>query len=64
MRLKYLDLRNNTDMNTVISSDLEQIWTPAFLFPNTKYGQRAFFKNEVATVAIEIINDKFKRKTF
>ena len=59
IRLKYLDLRNITDMNTVFTSDLERIWTPALLFPNTKYSQRVVFKNDSAIVAIQIIEGKF-----
>ncbi len=58
IRLKYLDLKNITAMNTVITSDLEEIWTPVLFFTNTKISQRVTFKNESATVAIEIIDGK------
>ena len=58
VRLKYLDLKNITVMNTVIASDLEEIWAPVLLFPNTKNGQRVSFKNESAAVEIEINGGK------
>ena len=56
--LKYLDLKNITAMNTVITSDLEEIWTPVLFFTNTKVNQRISFKNESGTVVIEIIDGK------
>ena len=56
--LKYLDLKNITAMNTLITSDLNEIWTPHLLFANTKVSQRISFKNESGTVVIEIIDGK------
>ena len=56
--LKYLDLKNITAMNTVITSDLKEIWTPVLFFTNTKVSQRISFKNKSGTVAIEIIDGK------
>ena len=56
--LKYLDLKNITAMNTLITSDLKEVWTPVLLFANTKVSQRISFKNESGTVAIEIIDGK------
>ena len=51
----YLDLKNITAMNTLIASDLEKIWTPDLVFTNTKDSRRVTFKNESATVEIQII---------
>ena len=58
VELKYLDLKNNTAMNTVMASDVEKILTPVLLFTNTKISQLVTFKNESATVEIEIIDGK------
>ena len=58
VELKYLDLKNNTAMNTVMASNVEKIWTPVLLFTNTKISQLVTFKNESATVEIEIIDGK------
>ena len=56
VQLKFLDLKNNTAMNTVTTSDLEKIWTPVLLFSNTKISQHVTFKNESASVEIGVID--------
>ena len=56
VQLKFLDLKNNTAMNTVTATDVEKIWTPVLLFTNTKISQLVTFKNESGTVEIGIID--------
>ena len=53
--LNYLDLKNNTALNTLSPSEVDKIWTPTLLFTNTKISQLVTFRNESATVEIKLI---------
>ena len=58
-RHKYFNLNKNSNMNTLSTTELEEIWTPDLGFINTKNSQPVNLKNKSSVVAIGIIKGIF-----
>ena len=53
-RLTFLNLKTENNLNTLSSSELNEIWVPSLVFTNTKKRMNANFRNETTFGTISI----------